>query len=461
MGGTRALLTVRDAGGKTLYVNTMECAQLYMALWKPVEMPMNSFPDEISQCASTIEAGLRVQRLLSDGKQVSPLKTAIQALRQLNKAVNEAKHGQETGDIRKTAPHAHLQVEQQLASMAHVSTPDSKVPAQDSLGPERESIAEHSAADNLCSLDKDSLTDAQDNSIAPGFQDPVGRGGTGTRASVRGKMGPRKQPHRGNQTDLQSSSADGEDSVSPQSTTEAGGEAGPSPTGEASYGLAAAATNMPEVGAATAPEFGPCTRKDLVGTGTHLDIQRSAVPAEPGQRRAAAESLVDGNPSTVQAEPGQRRAAAANIVLKDQFGTGTHLDTRPASQAEPGQRRAAEGYTDTRLPIHILAEPGQRRAAAEDSDANDSTFLAAADTCTLAENPINHVPTAGACPVLPDDLTMEQLQRVIRNMQDFRVPEHAIRPYREALATRAAPQELHFRGAPADQLRQARLHLAS
>ena len=461
MGGTRALLTVRDAGGKTLYVNTMECAQLYMALWKPVEMPMNSFPDEISQCASTIEAGLRVQRLLSDGKQVSPLKTAIQALRQLNKAVNEAKHGQETGDIRKTAPHAHLQVEQQLASMAHVSTPDSKVPAQDSLGPERESIAEHSAADNLCSLDKDSLTDAQDNSIAPGFQDPVGRGGTGTRASVRGKMGPRKQPHRGNQTDLQSTSADREDSVSPQSTTEAGGEAGPSPTGEASYGLAAADTNMPEVGTATAPELGPCTRKDLVGTGTHLDIQRSAVPAEPGQRRAAAESLVDGNPSTVQAEPGQRRAAAANIVLKDQFGTGTHLDTRPASQAEPGQRRAAEGYTDTRLPLHILAEPGQRRAAAEDSDANDSTFLAAADTCTLAENPINHVPTAGACPVLPDDLTMEQLQRVIRNMQDFRVPEHAIRPYREALATRAARQELHFRGAPADQLRQARLHLAS
>ena len=58
MGGTRALLTVRDAGGKTLYVNTMECAQLYMALWKPVEMPMKSFPDEISQCASTIEAGL-------------------------------------------------------------------------------------------------------------------------------------------------------------------------------------------------------------------------------------------------------------------------------------------------------------------------------------------------------------------------------------------------------------------
>ena len=461
MGGTRALLTVRDAGGKTLYVNTMECAQFYMALWKPVEMPMNSFPDEISQCASTIEAGLRVQRLLSDGKQVSPLKTAIQALRQLNKAVNEAKHGQETGDIRKTAPHAHLQVEQQLASMAHVSTPDSKVPAQDSLGPERESIAEHSAADNLCSLDKDSLTDAQAYSIAPGFQDPVGRGGTGTRASVRGKMGPRKQPHRGNQTDLQSTSADGEDSVSPQSTTEAGGEAGPSPTGEASYGLAAAATNMPEFGAATAPEFGPCTRKDLVGTGTHLDIQRSAVPAEPGQRRAAAESLVDGNPSTVQAEPGQRRAAAANIVLKDQFGTGTHLDTRPASQAEPGQRRAAEGYTATRLPLHILAEPGQRRAAAEDSDANDSTFLAAADTCTLAENPINHVPTAGACPVLPDDLTMEQLQRVIRYMQDFRVPEHAIRPYREALATRAARQELHFRGAPADQLRQARLHLAS
>ena len=461
MGGTRALLTVRDAGGKTLYVNTMECAQLYMALWKPVEMPMNSFPDEISQCASTIEAGLRVQRLLSDGKQVSPLKTAIQALRQLNKAVNEAKHGQETGDIRKTAPHAHLLAERQLASMAHVSTPDSKVPAQDSLGPERESIAEHSAADNLCSLDKDSLTDAQDNSIAPGFQDPVGRGGTGTRASVRGKMGPRKQPQRGNLTDLQSTSTDREDSVSPQSTTEAGGEAGPSPTGEASYGLAAAATNMPEVGAATAPEFGPCTRKDLVGTGTHLDIQRSAVPAEPGQRRAAAESLVDGNPSTVQAEPGQRRAAAANIVLKDQFGTGTHLDTRPASQAEPGQRRAAEGYTDNRLPIHLLAEPGQRRAAAEDSYANDSTFLAAVDTCTLAENPINHVPTAGACPVLPDDLTMEQLQRVIRNMQDFRVPEHAIRPYREALATRAARQELHFRGAPADQLRQARLHLAS
>ena len=91
MGGTRALLTVRDAGGRTLYVNTMECAQYNLALWKPIEMPMNSFPDKISQCASTIGAGLRAQRMLSDGKQVSPLKTAIQALRQLNKSSQRGK----------------------------------------------------------------------------------------------------------------------------------------------------------------------------------------------------------------------------------------------------------------------------------------------------------------------------------------------------------------------------------
>ncbi|MFM7987425.1 MAG: hypothetical protein ACKPKO_49745, partial [Candidatus Fonsibacter sp.] len=91
-----------------------------------------------------------------------------------------------------------------------------------------------------------------------------------------------------------------------------------------------------------------------------------------------------------------------------------------------------------------------RRAAAEDSDADDSICLAAVDTCTLAEYS-NH----RACPLPPDDLTVEQLQRIVRYMQDFKDPEHTIRPYREALATKATRQELHFRGA------NARLHLAS
>ena len=120
MGGTRALLTIRDVGGKTLYINNAESAQYYMALWKPVEAPMCSFSDEISQHASTIEAGLRVQHLLSGGTQVSPLKMAIQALRQLNRAVNVSKHGQEVSDSTSTAPHAPPLAEHRRANEAGV-----------------------------------------------------------------------------------------------------------------------------------------------------------------------------------------------------------------------------------------------------------------------------------------------------------------------------------------------------
>ena len=59
----------------------------------PLQGP--SVLDEVGQKVAVIEAGLRTHAALVGGRPTTALASAIGALRQLNRAVNDAKHGDE------------------------------------------------------------------------------------------------------------------------------------------------------------------------------------------------------------------------------------------------------------------------------------------------------------------------------------------------------------------------------
>ena len=93
MGATRALVTIRLADGKLVYINERSMAEMYVkALCDAGGAPSNG--DGISQRLAVIEASLKVQHELAyDGKPLPCLHHAVQALRILNRAAGEAKHG--------------------------------------------------------------------------------------------------------------------------------------------------------------------------------------------------------------------------------------------------------------------------------------------------------------------------------------------------------------------------------
>jgi len=73
-----------------LWVNDGELAQQLLASWAPTAT-VNELPDEFTQRAAVVEAGLRMQSMLT-GDVCTPLATAIRAFRQLNAAAVAAKH---------------------------------------------------------------------------------------------------------------------------------------------------------------------------------------------------------------------------------------------------------------------------------------------------------------------------------------------------------------------------------
>ena len=93
MGATRALVTIRLADGKLVYINERSLAELYVkAQCDTGGVPSNG--DCISQRLAVIEASLRVQHELAyDGKPLPRLHHVVQALRVLNRVAGEAKHG--------------------------------------------------------------------------------------------------------------------------------------------------------------------------------------------------------------------------------------------------------------------------------------------------------------------------------------------------------------------------------
>ena len=86
-------MTIRLADGKLVYINERSLAELYVkAQCDTGGVPSNG--DCISQRLAVIEASLRVQHELAyDGKPLPCLHHAVQALRILNRASGEAKHG--------------------------------------------------------------------------------------------------------------------------------------------------------------------------------------------------------------------------------------------------------------------------------------------------------------------------------------------------------------------------------
>ena len=93
MGATRALVTIRLADGKMVYINERSLAEMNVkAMCDAGGAPSNG--DGISQRLAVIEASLKVQHELAyDGKPLPCLHHAVQALRILNRAAGEAKHG--------------------------------------------------------------------------------------------------------------------------------------------------------------------------------------------------------------------------------------------------------------------------------------------------------------------------------------------------------------------------------
>ena len=92
MGATRALVTIRMADGKTVYINDAVLAEKYI-MAQCGSNGLSNDGDDISQRLAVIEASLRVQKELAfDGKPLPCLHQAVQALRILNKANGDAKH---------------------------------------------------------------------------------------------------------------------------------------------------------------------------------------------------------------------------------------------------------------------------------------------------------------------------------------------------------------------------------
>ena len=96
MGATRACLTIK-VRDQTIYVNERSIAEKFLQGFHPPDCKSAyaraAVPtDEITQRVATIEAGLRVQHALAAGSTITPLSSAIRALRQLNRATNDAKH---------------------------------------------------------------------------------------------------------------------------------------------------------------------------------------------------------------------------------------------------------------------------------------------------------------------------------------------------------------------------------
>ena len=93
MGATSALVIIRLADGMLVYINERSLAELYVKAHCDAG-GVSSNGDCISQRLAVIEASLRVQHELAyDGKPLPCLHHAVQALRILNRASGEAKHG--------------------------------------------------------------------------------------------------------------------------------------------------------------------------------------------------------------------------------------------------------------------------------------------------------------------------------------------------------------------------------
>ena len=97
MGATRALVTIKYADGRLVYINDAALAQRAVdsAAGPPTEpcASQAGAGDEVSQRLATVEAALRVQSELAvNGQPLPCLSAAIRALRLLNGAANSAKH---------------------------------------------------------------------------------------------------------------------------------------------------------------------------------------------------------------------------------------------------------------------------------------------------------------------------------------------------------------------------------
>ena len=65
MGATRALVTMRDAGGKVVYVNDRKLAEMVIQQWRPSETVVPAESDEFTHRAAVVEAGFRLQSELA------------------------------------------------------------------------------------------------------------------------------------------------------------------------------------------------------------------------------------------------------------------------------------------------------------------------------------------------------------------------------------------------------------
>ncbi len=91
-GGASARVLAAALGASASGASRLAVAAMVAAAWREKSAAADFQGDEISQRTAVVEAGLRVQSALSDGGPIKPLRTAIQALRALNRAVGDAKH---------------------------------------------------------------------------------------------------------------------------------------------------------------------------------------------------------------------------------------------------------------------------------------------------------------------------------------------------------------------------------
>ena len=91
-GGAPARVLAAALGASSGGASRHVAAAMVAAAWREKAVTDDGPADEVSQRAAVVEAGLRMQAALSDGGPIQPLRTAIQALRALNRAVGEAKH---------------------------------------------------------------------------------------------------------------------------------------------------------------------------------------------------------------------------------------------------------------------------------------------------------------------------------------------------------------------------------
>ena len=77
-----------SSGGASRHVDAARVA----AAWREKAVTDDGPADEVSQRAAVVEAGLRMQAALSDGGPIQPLRTAIQALRALNRSIGEVRN---------------------------------------------------------------------------------------------------------------------------------------------------------------------------------------------------------------------------------------------------------------------------------------------------------------------------------------------------------------------------------